>query len=1288
MNYNVILILLLQGSLVAFVILFLFKFRKKLGKGVLYACLGLFQFVQVMVFILNSVYQNFANEFLITPGSSIFITISLFTLLLIYIKEDAKEARKIITTILIVNVLIYFIVVTFFWNLTDFNSKNYFSVTENFLKNTPSFIVGNIALFLDALLLIFIFESISRKIKFLFLQISITMILVLTFDTIFFTLITFFNSDNLFDILISGLISKNSFTIYYSLVFYLYLRFLDETDKDLVYFKIKDVFKPLTYKQKFEVAVDDIKKANEMYRLLTTNSNDIICLQELNGNYKYVSPSIKTVLGYNQSDFLGKQIFSIVHKDDLKDLQKKISEKEFFNNLNRKPLIFRLKHQKGYYIWIEYLTSPIYENGKISSFVTSARDITDRILAKNELNNSLLLLQKREKALNEASRIGKMGFIEFNEITKTYIWSDYLFYIFGLKPSKTPPSQETFLNYFEKNSKQAIIKNIENLKKEGKAFNIEVKGKNQTNKIIWLRLIIEPVFNSDKNLIGRRGVLLDITYSKIAKLKLESSLNLLEKNENSLNIAGKIGDLAFIEYISETNTYSWSNYAYKIFGLNPKEGVPDLKEILTFFNSKSQNKLKKAIKEINIKGKSSDIEIKGNKKNGEEFWIRNIMHPIFNKNKELIGCKVVLQDITKYKKIQHKLESSKKELKTSLRLIEKKELSLRESSRIAKIGYSDFLFETNSFYWSDYVYKIFGLDPKKKIPSREEMIAVYKGEFLEKLINATKKLDADGKPYDLELKMTNFKNKEVWVRVIAHLIYNKDKEVIGRSGVLQDITESKLTRLELKRSKKEIENSLTLLEKNKASMDEASKVAKIGYFDYNITTDSFNWSEYLYDIFGLDKTKPVPPRAELMTQIDKDSLSIIENAILELNSNGLPFDIEMKIYNKKTGKPVWVRNVAQPIYNEKNEIIGRRGVTQDITENKKYRDKIEKAEELYRLLANNTNDLICLQEYDSTFKYISPSIENLLGYKQEDFIGKKVYNIVHKEDLPALKNTFMNISKNIKSQAFPFRALHKNGHYIWLEFLSTPVFKEDKISYFVTSARDITPSMLANQNIQEYQNSLKKLTTEITLIEEKQKKEIASNIHDHLSQSLVISKMKIKELKNNENYKKLFKDLDFIETHISDALDNSRKITFELSPPVLYQLGIIDALFWLFEYIEKTYEIKSEINTTVDSVKMNDAKSILLYRSIQEVVNNSIKYSKSKFYTLNITSTLNGIAIVFEDNGIGFNINDLKNNHNTNGSGFGLFTVKERIENIEGEFDISSEINKGTTVTFLIPISS
>jgi len=270
-------------------------------------------------------------------------------------------------------------------------------------------------------------------------------------------------------------------------------------------------------------------------------------------------------------------------------------------------------------------------------------------------------------------------------------------------------------------------------------------------------------------------------------------------------------------------------------------------------------------------------------------------------------------------------------------------------------------------------------------------------------------------------------------------------------------------------------------------------------------------------------------------------------------------------------------------------------------------------------------------------------------------------------------------------------SIHKKGlirEERWIRNIGKPLYNSKKeIIGRRGVSQDITQWMLAGQEIQEYQTSLQKLTTEITLIEEKQKKEIASNIHDHLSQSLVISKMKINELKKNPKLKEIDKDLKFIETHISEALENSRKITYELSPPVLYQLGIVDAVSWLLEDVQATHKVKCLLNCSAVDIKLSDVKSILLYRSIQEVINNAIKYAKASLITLDFDENNFGVDIFITDNGVGFDTSVLNNFQNHSGSGFGLFTVLERIRNIQGEFKIVSEKNIGTTVKIFIPLA-
>jgi PAS domain S-box-containing protein len=498
---------------------------------------------------------------------------------------------------------------------------------------------------------------------------------------------------------------------------------------------------------------------------------------------------------------------------------------------------------------------------------------------------------------------------------------------------------------------------------------------------------------------------------------------------------------------------------------------------------------------------------------------------------------------------------------------------------------------------------------------------------------------------------------------------------------------TKVVKRKLKQQQVIQDNIDELVEKNEYSLKEAGRMAKMGYWRYIKQTDTYIWSETIHEIYGTNPNKEAPKFDVTCSFFNEKSRNKLVEAVAILDAKGVPFDIELELTNLKNEKR-WIRSIGEQLYNSKNEIIGRRGVSQDITEQKLIRNKIEKADEMYRLLTNHSNDLICMHKTDSTFKYISPSIKSILGYEQTDLLGKTVFGFMHENDIEPLKDIVKKRMFNTKvSNAFPFRVLHKKGYYVWLEFLLSPVYKEKEISHFISYARDVTQWMLAKQEIQEYQTSLQKLTTEITLIEEKQKQRIASNIHDHMSQSLVISKMRINELKKNPKLKEIVEDLKFIEINISEALKNSRKITYELSPPVLYQLGIIDALNWLLEDTEATHNIKCIINSNVPTLILSDVKSILLYRSLQEVLNNSIKYSNASMITLNLTKSKGGLDILLKDNGVGFDTSIL-NNHNHSGSGFGLFKVRERIRNIQGEFRIASEINKGTHVTFYIPLNS
>ncbi|WP_162495563.1 sensor histidine kinase [Confluentibacter flavum] len=347
--------------------------------------------------------------------------------------------------------------------------------------------------------------------------------------------------------------------------------------------------------------------------------------------------------------------------------------------------------------------------------------------------------------------------------------------------------------------------------------------------------------------------------------------------------------------------------------------------------------------------------------------------------------------------------------------------------------------------------------------------------------------------------------------------------------------------------------------------------------------------------------------------------------------------------------------------------------------------KINTSEQKYRLLADHSKDLIFLVNPDSEIVYLSPSVKDLLGYEVSEAIGRKKYDFIHPDDLKKVENNINDLLLKGKSKPITYRVKNKANDYIWFESLKELITKNNKVIGIVSSCRDVTERVEANRAIKNYQKSLQNLTTEIFLVEEKQRKEIAANIHDHLSQSLVISKMKLKDLRENTSLKNHVSDIDFINTHITDALENSRKITYDLCPPVLYQLGIIDTMHWFSDKIEEQYHIKVEFTTNIESIQLDDNELISIYRSIQEIVTNSIKHANASLIHIDFKFVDEGLNILVSDNGKGFNVDNILSNKILS-NGFGLFTLKERINNLKGTVNITSKpiIETGTIVKIFI----
>lgn len=231
------------------------------------------------------------------------------------------------------------------------------------------------------------------------------------------------------------------------------------------------------------------------------------------------------------------------------------------------------------------------------------------------------------------------------------------------------------------------------------------------------------------------------------------------------------------------------------------------------------------------------------------------------------------------------------------------------------------------------------------------------------------------------------------------------------------------------------------------------------------------------------------------------------------------------------------------------------------------------------------------------------------------------------------------------------------------------------------------------QRVEERTAQLRALAFELTKTEERERQAIARDLHDSLGQTLAIAKIKLDslpaEIKNSDSAK----ILGTVVKLIDESNRSVRSLAAQLSPSVLYDLGLVPALEWLAEQEMRDFGLRCRIAADEFPQRLDQSVGAIMFRAVRELLMNIVKHADSAEAPVDILVSIlpaatvaDGIdllRIVVKDTGRGFDPEAVKSS--TRG-GFGLMSVRERLTYIGGSVDIVSEVGKGTTVTLTAPL--
>jgi len=223
----------------------------------------------------------------------------------------------------------------------------------------------------------------------------------------------------------------------------------------------------------------------------------------------------------------------------------------------------------------------------------------------------------------------------------------------------------------------------------------------------------------------------------------------------------------------------------------------------------------------------------------------------------------------------------------------------------------------------------------------------------------------------------------------------------------------------------------------------------------------------------------------------------------------------------------------------------------------------------------------------------------------------------------------------------------------------------------------------AGEKILTYQKGLQILIQRLSLLEERQRKEISEELHDNIGQTLALSKIKLTSLQQVTSSAEISSELEEIKELMEQSIQFTRSLYFEVGSPILHKLGLIAGIKWLCEHFKDKYGITIEFTHDDISRQLEGDISVLLFRTIQELLINIVKHANTHRAGISVTSEGNNLRIEIKDEGVGF---DSSNRDYSGNGSLGLFIIKERINFLRGTFDIVSEPKSGTRCTIVVPL--
>jgi len=738
-----------------------------------------------------------------------------------------------------------------------------------------------------------------------------------------------------------------------------------------------------------------------------------------------------------------------------------------------------------------------------------------------------------------------------------------------------------------------------------------------------------------------------------------------------------------------------------MFGFESAEEMLRISVPELYFDPQRRTEL---VRQLGVTGSYTDEEIRMRKKDGTVFWVSSNVYGVPDEQGAIMHFDGILRDITESKRAAEVLRQSEQ---FNRAVVENSPIGISVRSRTGRLL-------TCNDAWKN-IWKLSDEDLNDYLHrERPSLEFDERDNYLGKWLPEVRRIyEEGGHLHVTEIHLNPSRiGEDRWLSQFFYALKD-DNETVHRVVILtEDITDRKQTELALQASEEKYRN---LIEQSMQGILIAYGNPMRIVFANQACVETFGYP--IEELLTFDS-------ADIRTKIHPDD----QDRILAIHQNRLqgkpvPSRYEFRIV-RRDGSYRWVEIASNKIEYEGEPAV--QAIFVDRTEQKQAAQALEKSRARYRDLVEYAPVSIFTVDLTGVITSCNSAFEVISGFSKDEIVGRHYakLGLLREKDFPryieimqsciAGKTTppaeveWVHRDGTLKTFLAHVRLIKESGKAAGIQVISLDITDRKRAEIELLQAhqelekrvaertaklsntnielkREIESRERVEKKLRDYQRELRSLSSELTLAEERQRRRIATELHDGIAQPLALAKIRLAASQKELSSPDLAGILAEVRDQIEKTIQCTRSLTFDLSPPILYDLGLNAAVEWLAEDMGKRHGLNITYSDDGTTVNLAEDIRVTLFQAARELLTNVVKHAGAQRAHVAINHLEDRVIVTVDDDGVGFD-HDANENGRDGGGRFGLFSIRERLQLLGGSLDVNAPLGRGSRITLTAPL--